>query len=171
LLVVLVARQPHDYILCVITAALGSTTGVLLMDLVLRKGGEEGLKKIVSPKRFEQLKQKMKKNAAIALVVACLAPPPFPFTAITAAAIAFQYPRQRLLGIVLGTRLVRFALVGLAAMFWGRKVLRMIQTPEFKWFMFGFIAFCLAGSSLSLYRWTRRSSGSGPRSPSPSHAA
>src|ERR1039458_4881347 len=42
LLVVLVARH-HGYLpLYVLAASLGSATGVLLLDLVCRKGGEEG---------------------------------------------------------------------------------------------------------------------------------
>ncbi len=52
LLVVLVARH-HGYLpLYVLAASLGSATGVLLLDLVCRKGGEEGLKKMMSRKRL-----------------------------------------------------------------------------------------------------------------------
>src|ERR1700675_4183230 len=59
LLVVLVARH-HAYLpLYVLAASLGSATGVLLLDLVCRKGGEEGLKKIISRRRHNYLKKRM----------------------------------------------------------------------------------------------------------------
>jgi hypothetical protein len=47
---------------------------------------------MMSRKRLNYLKKKMSQSAAVPLIVACLAPPPFPFTAVVAAASAFQYP-------------------------------------------------------------------------------
>ena len=157
LLVVLAARN-HAYLpLYVLAASLGSATGVLLLDLVCRKGGEEGLKKMMSPKRLDYLKKKMSHSAAIPLVVTCLAPPPFPFTAVIAAASAFQYPKVRLLGYVFAARAVRFTLIGLAAIRFGRGILRMANSPEFVWFVVGFSALCIIGSTLSIMRWIRLS--------------
>ena len=131
--------------------------GVLLLDLVCRKGGEEGLKKMMSLKRLDYLKKKMSQNAAVALIVACLTPPPFPFTAVIAAASAFQYPRLRLLAYVFGARAVRFTLIGLAAIWFGRRILRMANSAEFIWFVVGFSVLCLIGSVLSVMRWIRLS--------------
>ena len=82
---------------------------------------------------------------------------PFPFTAVIAAASAFQYPRPRLIGMVLGVRAVRFSLIAFAAMYWGRGILRIANSPEVIWFMIGFTALCLVGSILSIMRWTRMS--------------
>jgi membrane protein YqaA with SNARE-associated domain len=157
LLVILTARHHENLPLYVLTASVGSATGVLLLDLVCRKGGEEGLKKIVSPKRHDYLKKKMSQNAAVALIVACLTPPPFPFTAVVAAASAFQYPRPRLLAYVFGARAVRFTLIGLAAIYFGRRIIRMANSPEFFWFIVGFSALCLIGSAISVMRWIRLS--------------
>jgi membrane protein YqaA with SNARE-associated domain len=98
LLIALIAGHHGEFLFYVLAASLGSVAGVLLLDLVCRKGGEEGLK----------------------LIIACLAPPPFPFTAIVAAASALQYPRLRLLGVVFGARAVRFSLVGLGAIWLNR---------------------------------------------------
>jgi len=157
LLVILVARH-HAYLpLYVVAASLGSATGVLLLDLACRKGGEEGLKKMMSGKRINYLKKKMSQHAAVPLIVTCLAPPPFPFTAVIAAASAFQYPRLRLLGYTFGARAVRFTLIGLAAIWFGRRILRMANSPGFTWFMVGFSALCIMGSTLSIMRWIRLS--------------
>lgn len=157
LVVYLIARRQQEFLLCVAAAAVGSCVGVLLLDLVCRKGGEEGLERLMSRKRFDYLKCKMEKSAALPIAIACLSPPPFPFTAFIAAASAFQYPRHRLLLVVLASRAARFSLVGLAALRWGPGILRITRTKEFEWFMIVFIAMCVIGSVVSVMGWIRRS--------------
>jgi membrane protein YqaA with SNARE-associated domain len=157
LLVVLTARDPQHLHLYVFFASLGSTLGVLLLDLVCRKGGQEGLKRMLSRKRFEYLKTKMAQRSAMALVVACLAPPPFPFTVVVAAASAFQYARSRLLAVIFFARAGRFTLLGLLALWMGRQILRIINSEEFTWIMIGFIVVCLVGSAIQVFRWIQRS--------------
>jgi uncharacterized membrane protein YdjX (TVP38/TMEM64 family) len=139
----------------VLLAATGSAIGVLLLDGVCRKGGEEGLKKMVNGKRLNYLKKKMKEHGSIAIVIASLSPPPFPFTAVIAAASAFQFPRIRLLSLVFVARAVRFSLVGLLAIWLGRRIIRIADSPGFTWVMVGFIALCLVGSTISIVRWVR----------------
>jgi len=158
LLLVILAAKNHRYLpLYAVAAALGSAIGVLLLDWVCRKGGEEGLKKIISPKRFDYLKKKMSQRAALPLIVSSLAPPPFPFSAVIAAASALQYPKGRLFAYVFGSRIVRFTIIGLAAVWFGHGILRIANAPEFTWFMIGFIALCIVGSAFSLARWVSRS--------------
>lgn len=155
LLVILVARNHARYPLYVLAAALGSAAGVLLLDVVCRKGGEEGLKRMISGKRLNNLKKKMKEHGSVAVVVASLSPPPFPFTAVIGAASAFQFPRLRLLSLVFAARAVRFAVVGLAAIWLGRRIIRIADSQGFTWFMMGFIALCMVGSTISIIRWVR----------------
>jgi membrane protein YqaA with SNARE-associated domain len=155
LMVLLVARHHDQLPVYVLAAATGSTIGVLLLDLVCRKGGEEGLKRLVQPKLLGYLKQQMEKRAAAALIVSCLAPPPFPFGASIAAASALQYPRARLLVLVFIARTARFALVGWSAIYFGRRILRIASSAEFLWFMGGFIAICVIGSVVSIIHWVR----------------
>jgi hypothetical protein len=90
------------------------------------------------------------------LIVASLAPPPFPFTLVAAASSAFQYPRARLLGVILISRAVRFLILGLIAIRFGRQILELVKSTGFVWFMCGFIALCLVGTALQIVRWTRR---------------
>lgn len=52
LLIALVARHHGQFLVYVLAASAGSAVGVLLLDLVCRKGGEEGLKKMMAPKRL-----------------------------------------------------------------------------------------------------------------------
>jgi membrane protein YqaA with SNARE-associated domain len=154
-MVILTARNHDRLLLYVLAAATGSTIGVFLLDLVCRKGGEEGLKRLVKPKLLDYLNRQMTEHAAAALIVSCLAPPPFPFGASIAAASAFQYPRRRLLVLVLVARAVRFSLVGWAAIYFGRGILRIVNSTQFLWFMGGFIALCVMGSAVSIIHWVR----------------
>jgi len=157
LLVVLTSRDPEHLPLYVLTASMGSTLGVLLLDLVCRKGGQEGLKRMMSRKRFEYLKAKMAKRSSLVLAVACVAPPPFPFTLVVAAASAFQYARTRLLSVIFFCRAIRFTLLGLLAIWLGRHIIRIINSQEFTWYMVGFIVLCTVGSTIQLFRWIQRS--------------
>ena len=155
LLVVLLARDHHRIWLYVPMAALGSTIGVFLLDLVCRAGGEEGLKRMLKAKRFEYLKKKMAERAGFAVALAGIAPPPFPFTAVIAAASALAYPRARLLAIAFAARVVRFSLIGLAAILLGRQILRIARSPVFFWAMVAFITLCAIGSAISINGWMK----------------
>ena len=157
LLVVLVARSHDNFLLYVLTAATGSTIGVLLLDLVMRKGGAKGLKRLTNEKRVDYLEKKMKERAAVALVIASLAPPPFPFTAVVAGASAFQFSRVRLLALVFGARTIRFSIIGLAAIRFGSRILRIANSTQFIWFIAGFATLCLIGSTVSIIHWIRLS--------------
>jgi membrane protein YqaA with SNARE-associated domain len=156
LLVILISREHSRYVPYAIVAAVGSTLGVVLLDLVCREGGEEGLKKMLKPKRFEQIKKRMSQKAGFAIALACLAPPPFPFTAVIAAASAFAYPRARLLAVVFVSRLIRYTLIGWGAIVFGRDIIRIARSNEFYWAMVVFVVMCLVGSTISAVGWIRR---------------
>src|SRR5579883_3549299 len=156
LLVILLAQNHKLFPVYVPMAAVGSAIGVFLLDLVCRKGGEEGLKKMMKEKRFDYLKKKMSQRAGFAVALACIAPPPFPFTPVIAAASAFEYPRAKLLLIAFFTRALRFSLVGLAAIEFGGGILRIARSTPFLYTMWVFIAFCVVGSVISVYGWLKR---------------
>jgi membrane protein YqaA with SNARE-associated domain len=158
LLVVILTVRDHAHLpFYVVTAAIGSTLGVLLLDVVCRKGGEEGLKRMMKPRRLEYFKRRMGNQAAIAIGLACLAPPPFPFTLVIASASAFAYPRLRLLSLVFVARAIRFVIVGWLAIRFGRDILRIARAPETTWIMVGFIVLCIIGSAFQILQWVRRS--------------
>jgi membrane protein YqaA with SNARE-associated domain len=156
LVVALVARHHQGYLLYVLAAAFGSTLGVLLLDLMSRKLGEEGVQKIAGQRRFAYLKKKIGQHGFIAIVVGCLAPPPFPFTVVIAILCALGYPRTRLLLGVAMARAGRFLILGFLAIKFGRTILHIINSSQFKWTMVGFIAICTVGSVLSLMKWFSR---------------
>ena len=157
LLVILVARDHAWAWVYVPFAALGSVLGVFLVDLVCRKNGEPGLRHMMSEKRFKYMKEKVGGRAPVAIAVACLAPPPFPFTPVIAAASAFKYPRPKLLGMVYVSRLLRYGLIALAAIHWGRDILRVARSREFVWSVIAFTVVCIILSVVSVMKWMRSS--------------
>ena len=156
LLVALTAQNHNRLAYYVPMAALGSVIGVLLLDLVARKRGEQGLQKMMSSKRLVYLKRKVGERAAMAVAVAALAPPPFPFTAVIAAASAFNYPRWKLLSVVGSSRILRFTVIGLLAIWQGERILSIAKSPVFETIMLAFVAICLIGSVLSIRKWLRK---------------
>jgi membrane protein YqaA with SNARE-associated domain len=169
LVVAMTARHHQKYLLYALSAALGSTLGAFLLDLVARKIGEAGVTRVVGERQFSNLKRKISEHGAKALVTGCLAPPPFPFTMVVACNSALGYPRRRLLAIVAVSRFLRFVVLGALAIKFGSAITLMIASPAFRYFMYAFTAFCLLGSAFSIAKWARRSR-SGPQ-PSPQEGA
>lgn len=156
LVVGLVARHHQGYPFYVLSAVCGSTCGTFLLDLVARKAGEAGVQKVAGRRRFEYLKRKIGEKGGRAIVLGCLAPPPFPFTMVVATTSALGYPRKKLLSTVAAARAVRFLILGYLAMRFGRQVLSIADSQPFRWTMIGFVILCVAGSALSIAKWVRR---------------
>lgn len=160
LLIVGLAARKHDIPLLLVYAAastLGSVLGCLLVDLVFRKAGEKGLEKHLSQRRLAYVKRKVTANAAWALALASIAPPPFPFTPFVMASAALQYPRRRLLAIVGAARMIRFTALGVLAYFYGRRILKWAESDVVQWVLVGLVVICVAGSALSVIGWIKRS--------------
>ncbi len=152
-------------------STVGSILGCLLIDIVLRPAGEKGLERHLSTRRIEQLKRKVAKGFGWALVIASIAPPPFPFTPFIMAAAALQYPRKRMLAVVGAARMVRFTALGILALFFGRKILTWAESGVVQWMLVGLTVICVIGSVISVIGWIRRSRGRGghesPPQPAP----
>ncbi len=140
----------------ILSAACGSTLGALLLVLVSRKVGEEGIRKITGGSRYERLKERIGNRAGIAVAVGGLAPPPFPFTTVIAAAGALQYPVWRILAINFVARALRFTILAWLAFRFGKHVLRFTKSAPFEWGMVLFIVLCIAASAFSVWHWMRK---------------
>lgn len=156
LVVGLVAQHHQGYLLYVLSAVCGSTCGTFLLDLVARKAGEAGVQKVAGQRRFDYLKRKIGEKGGRAIVLGCLAPPPFPFTMVVATTSALGYPRKKLLATVATARAARFLILGYLAMRFGRQILRIANSQPFRWTMIAFVVLCVAGSALSIAKWVRR---------------
>jgi membrane protein YqaA with SNARE-associated domain len=162
LLIALVSsnRTSAIWILYVVASALGSVLGVLIVDLIMRKTGEEGLEKFVSQKKVERLKRKMDKHAGWAVFWATLIPPPFPFTAVVMTASALQCSRKKIVLAVFFGRLLRFTIEALLALYFGRQILKFIDSAVMEYFVYGFLAVAVVGSVYSIRKWFKGGKGS-----------
>ena len=156
ILVLALCARYHDRVLYyAVMATLGSFLGCFVTDWISRKGGAH-LKKIAPRAHLSKIQNMVKKQAGWTLVTVSLMPPPFPFTAIVAAAAAFKYPRDKLLSFVGVGRFARFLIEGALAIHYGRWIIRQARSPILEDVMIGLIVISIGASLLSIYQWTRK---------------
>ena len=155
LMLALSARHHDRAVYYVFMATLGSVIGCLATDWLSRKGRAE-LKKFVSARYLDSISRRVEKSAGGTVFFASLMPPPFPFTAVVAAAAAFRYPRGKLLGFVGAGRLIRFAIEAALAVHYGRWIIRQAESPTLYRIMLVLIVISIAGSVLSVMRWRQK---------------
>jgi membrane protein YqaA with SNARE-associated domain len=166
LLVVAETARSHAVLPMLYFAAMstaGSVLGCVLIDLVFRRAGEHELEKHLPRKRLNSFKKKITENAAWALVVASIAPPPFPFTPFVMASSALQYPRKKLFTVVGVARMVRFTALGVLALRFGPRILKLADNQVVQDCLIGLIVLCVVGSAISVVGWIRRSRGGNGR--------
>ena len=156
LVVRLVSGDPHKAAWYILMAACGSTIGVFFLAIVSRKLGEEGISKLAGKAKYDKLQRRIGRRAGAAVAVGGIAPPPFPFTTVIAAVAAVRYSIWRTLSINFLVRSLRFTLLALLALRYGRDVIHVMRTPAFEWTMVAFIALCFIASGVSIASWVRR---------------
>ncbi len=158
LLVILSARHHNQWPYYAAMAAAGSVVGTFTTDWVGRKGGEQGLEKHISKKRLQFFQKRVQAGSGVALALASIAPPGFPlFSPTVLIAAALKYPRVKLLTIVGVFRLIRFSAEGLLAVYFGRRILRLTQSPEAQHAITVVIVMSLVGTAWAIFSWTRSS--------------
>jgi membrane protein YqaA with SNARE-associated domain len=157
LVVVLAARNHSHWPYYALMAAAGSVIGSFTTDWLGRKGGEQGLEKRLSKRRLHFIQSRVQTSAGVALAVASMAPPGFPFTPVVLVAAALKYPRTKLLALVGIFRFMRFSVEGLLAIRYGPHILRMTRLPIVQYAIIGVIVASLIGSAFVLRSWTRNS--------------
>jgi membrane protein DedA with SNARE-associated domain len=137
-------------------ASAGSVIGCYFTDVVCRKGGEKGLEENLSGRTYDYVKRQVKRNAGPALAIACVLPPPFPFTPFIIVMAALDYPRWKMLGIVAAGRAVRFTVEGALAIAYGRRILEMAKNSALQQTIVALVVISIVGSAMSVYTWVKR---------------
>jgi membrane protein YqaA with SNARE-associated domain len=156
LVVALTAKHPDRMPYYALMAATGSVIGSFFTDVVCRKGGEKGIEQNLSKRTFQYIQGKIKNNAGPALALACVLPPPFPFTPFIIVMAAMQYPRWKMLGIVAVGRAVRFSVEGGLAIGYGRHILDLAENSILQQVIIGLVVVSIIGSVWSIWEWVRR---------------
>ncbi|HXV65002.1 MAG TPA: VTT domain-containing protein [Vicinamibacteria bacterium] len=108
LVVMLLAWQrPSLFVLIAFLAAAGSTAGCLVLYRIARTGGDAMMAKLSRAKQ-EWVKEKVRQNDVLAILVAVLGPPPFPTKPFILVAGVLRMDWLRFSAAVLAGRMVRF---------------------------------------------------------------
>ena len=153
-------RRGLSWIPYVLMSVAGSMLGVFVIDLLMRKTGEKGLERFVTKNKIEKIRQKIENKTGLTIFLASVMPPPFPFTPVVMTASALQCSRGSLLGAVFLGRLVRFSVEALLAIYFGRKLLRYMNSAVMDYLVYAVIAIAMVGSVLSVGKWLRNRNGS-----------
>ena len=131
-----VAQNHSRLLLYVFMAATGSALGSLVIYGIGYAGGEELLRKRVSPERFAKLHAAFEKHPFWSLMFPAMLPPPTPFKMFAlGAAVAEMSISHFLLAIFLG-RTVRFLILGILVVYFGPGIihtLRIFFSHHFHW--------------------------------------
>jgi membrane protein YqaA with SNARE-associated domain len=159
--VIYLSARNHDlFWLYALLAAAGSLTGAAVTFWIGEKAGEHGLERLVSAKRLERMRCKVRDSGAIAMAVPALLPPPFPLTPFILTCGALAMNRWRFFMTFGAMRLLRFGAEATLARVYGRGILRVLQSDGFQLVITGFVVLAVAGTAASavlLWRSTRRS--------------
>lgn len=169
LIVGLTVQHAHRLPYYVLMATIGSVLGTFIVDMTGRKLGESGLSDRVPKRRLDFVRRNFEKRAALTLIGASLMPPPFPFTVFVLVASALQYSRPRLLSVIAAGRAIRFTIIGLLAVFFGRHIIRLSKLPAVRWVIIALAVISIVGSAMSIWKTFQRSrSARATRAPLPS---
>lgn len=157
LVVALTAAHRHRMPYYVVMATVGSVIGVAITHWVAAKGGKEAIEGKYKTKQIAYVEKKVNERGGIAIATAALMPPPFPFTPVIIVAAALQYPRNKMLAIIFGGRLVRFGIEGGLALIYGRGIIHLAESSTVEDFIIALVVISILGSAWSIFSWVRKS--------------
>jgi membrane protein YqaA with SNARE-associated domain len=167
--ILMTARKPDLFWLFAILATIGSVAGAALTFWIGRKVGEHGLTKFIPERRLKRVRAKVSEGAAMSVAALAVIPPPFPFTPFVLTSGALGMNAWTFLMTLAGVRVLRFGAETLLAHFYGRQILRWMQTPTFKAVVGVFIGLAVIGtivSAIALVRGSRHGGAHGAKSDS-----
>jgi membrane protein YqaA with SNARE-associated domain len=118
LMILLSVAQPRWMILYALLATAGSALGCWILYYVSRRAGKRALTRF-SPAKQQRVKEWIDRYDALAVAVACLLPPPFPFKLFVVSSGVFRFNFSRFIIAIICGRAFRFLLVGYFAVRYG----------------------------------------------------
>jgi membrane protein YqaA with SNARE-associated domain len=154
LVVALTASHPGRMYYYAIMATIGSTLGVCFCHFVCSRMGEKALGK--RTRRLAYVEGKVEKYGGLAIGVAAIAPPGFPFTPFIVVPSVLHYPLKKMAAIIFCCRMMRFIAEGLLAQIYGRHLLKMAKSPLFQHLVLGLVVVSVIGSAFSVWGWVQK---------------
>lgn len=138
LMIVLSTAHPSWMLLYAFMATAGSAVGCWILYLVSRRAGARALSRF-SQRKQARVKHLIERYDMIAVLVATLLPPPFPFKLFVVTAGVFRFSLLRFMIAIIAGRAFRFLLEGYFAVRYGAEA-KEILAKYYPWIGLGLVA-------------------------------
>ena len=138
LMLILTTAHPNWMLLYAFMATAGSAIGCWVLYLVSRRAGARALKRF-SERKQQRVKELIERYDVIAVLVATLLPPPFPFKLFVVSAGVFRFSLVRFMIAIVVGRAFRFLLEGYFAVRYGAEA-KEILAKYYPWIGLGVVA-------------------------------
>ncbi len=138
LMIVLSTAHPNWMLLYAFMATAGSAIGCWILYLISRRAGARALSRF-SERKQARVKHLIERYDAIAVLVATLLPPPFPFKLFVITAGVFRFSLLRFMLAIVAGRAFRFVLEGYLAVRYGAEA-KQILAKYYPWIGLGLVA-------------------------------
>ena len=137
LMLVLSTANPRWMLLYALMATAGSALGCWILYLISRRAGARALKRF-SERKQKRVKELIERYDMIAVLVATLLPPPFPFKLFVVTAGVFRFSVVRFMIAIVVGRAFRFLLEGYFAVRYGAEA-KEILAKYYPWIGLGLV--------------------------------
>jgi membrane protein YqaA with SNARE-associated domain len=138
LMLVLSTAHPSWMLLYAFMATAGSALGCLILYLISRRAGARALNRF-SERKQQRVKHLIERYDVVAVLVATLLPPPFPFKLFVVTAGVFRFSLLRFMLAIIAGRAFRFLLEGYFAVRYGAEA-KVILAKYYPWIGLGLVA-------------------------------
>ena len=138
LMLLLTTTYPSWMLLYAFMATSGSAIGCWILYLVSRRAGARALNRF-SEKKRARVKNLIERYDMMAVLVATLLPPPFPFKLFVVTAGVFRFSLVRFMIAIIAGRAFRFLLEGYFAVRYGAEA-KAILAKYYPWIGLGLVA-------------------------------
>jgi len=137
LMLLLSTTNPNWMLLYAFMATAGSAIGCWILYLISRRAGARALNKFSEAKQ-QRVKNWIERYDALAVLVATLLPPPFPFKLFVVTAGVFRFSLLRFMLAIIAGRAFRFLLEGYFAVRYGAQA-KEILAKYYPWIGLGLV--------------------------------
>ena len=120
-----VYQNRSRFLLYVLMASTGSAIGSIVIYGIGYLGGEELLRKRISPERFNKFHQAFEKHPFWSLMFPAMLPPPTPFKLFALAAAVSEMRFTHFLMAIFAGRFVRFLILSILTLVFGPDIVRI----------------------------------------------
>lgn len=152
LMILLSTTYPSWMLLYAFMATAGSAIGCWILYLISRRAGTRALNKFSEAKQ-RRVKHWIERYDAVAVLVATLLPPPFPFKLFVITAGVFRFSLLRFMIAIIAGRAFRFLLEGYFAVRYGAQA-KEILAKYYPWI--GLILVAAIVAFVLIRKWVRR---------------